>query len=123
MHLDHVVTVPHAGHDDRIVERTRIELTRTPPDPHHVPAYSGDSGPSEQLPALARDTDLFVCEATLLDGEPDLRGHLTLPEAEEAFEQSGARRLLVTHRPKERPTDGLHELAYEGLEITISDDH
>jgi crotonobetainyl-CoA:carnitine CoA-transferase CaiB-like acyl-CoA transferase len=30
--------VPHAGHPDRIVERTRIELTRTPPDPHHVPA-------------------------------------------------------------------------------------
>jgi ribonuclease BN (tRNA processing enzyme) len=85
----------------------------------HTIAYSGDSGPSEQLPALARDTDLFVCEATLLDGEPDLRGHLTLPEAEEAFEQSGSRRLLVTHRPKERPTDGAHELAYEGLEIQL----
>ena len=60
-----------------------------------------------------------MCEATLLDPEPGLRGHLTLPEAEEAFELSGARRLLVTHRPKERPTDGLHELAYEGLEITL----
>ena len=82
-------------------------------------AYSGDSGPSEQLPEIARDCDLFVCEATLLDPEPGLRGHLTLPEAEEAFELSGARRLLVTHRPKERPTDGLHELAYEGLEITL----
>jgi ribonuclease BN (tRNA processing enzyme) len=82
-------------------------------------AYSGDSGPSEQLAELARDCDLFVCEATLLDGEPDLRGHLTLPEAEQAFEESGARRLLVTHRPKERPTDGAHELAYEALEITL----
>jgi len=38
VHLRHHVTVPHAGHPDRIVERTRIELTRTPPDPHHVPA-------------------------------------------------------------------------------------
>ena len=28
-------------------------------------AYSGDSGPSERLAELARDTDLFVCEATL----------------------------------------------------------
>jgi len=82
-------------------------------------AYSGDSGPSDQLPEIARDCDLFICEATLLDGEPDIRGHLTLPEAEEAFEQSGARRMLVTHRPRERPTDGAHELAYEGLEISI----
>ena len=32
---------------------------------------------------------------------------ISLPEAEEAFEASGAHRLLVTHRPKERPTDGL----------------
>ena len=83
-------------------------------------AYSGDSGPSERLAELARDADLFVCEATLLDSaEPDLRGHLSLPEAEAAFEASGAHRLLVTHRPRERPTDGLHELAYEGLEISL----
>ena len=37
-------------------------------------AYSGDSGPSEALTEVARDADLFVCEATLargeLDGEP-----------------------------------------------------
>ena len=66
-------------------------------------AYSGDSGPSEQLPEIARDCDLFVCEATLLDPEPGLRGHLTLPEAEEAFEQSGARRLLLTHRRRSVP--------------------
>ena len=37
-HLRHLVTVPHEGHPDRVVERTRIELTRTPPDPGHVPA-------------------------------------------------------------------------------------
>ena len=85
----------------------------------HVLAYSGDSAPSRQLVRAARDADLFVCEATLLDGEPDIRGHLTLAEAEVAFEDSGAHRMLVTHRPKERPTDGLHELAYEGLEIVL----
>ena len=28
-------------------------------------AYSGDSGPSERLAELARDSDLFICEATL----------------------------------------------------------
>jgi ribonuclease BN (tRNA processing enzyme) len=85
----------------------------------HSLSYSGDSGPSDRLAELARDTDLFVCEATLLDGESDIRGHLTLGEAEAAFEESGAHRMLVTHRPKERPTDGLHELAYEGLEIVL----
>ena len=71
-----------------------------------VLTYSGDSAPSDELVESARDADLFVCEATLLrgelDGEP--RGHLSLDEAVEAFEASGAKRLLVTHRPRELPT-------------------
>jgi ribonuclease BN (tRNA processing enzyme) len=69
----------------------------------------------------ARDADLFVCEATLLrgelDGEP--RGHLSLDEAVEAFEASNAKRLLVTHRPRELPTPDSFELAYDGLEIDV----
>ena len=80
-------------------------------------AYSGDSGPSDALAGVARDADLFVCEATLargdLDGTP--RGHLALDEALEAFARSGARRLLVTHRPSELPVDAGLELAYDGL--------
>ena len=84
-------------------------------------AYSGDSGPSEQLGELARDVDLFVCEATLergeLDGDP--RGHLSADEAVAAFEASGARRLLLTHRPHELAlADGL-EQAYDGLELEV----
>ncbi len=83
-------------------------------------AYSGDSGPSDRLAELARDVDLFVCEATLLrgdlDGEP--RGHLSAEEAQEAFAASGARRLLLTHRPRELPADGF-ELAYDGMELTV----
>src|SRR5437867_10198938 len=71
-------------------------------------AYSGDSGPSERLAKLAEDVDLFICEATLergeLDGEP--RGHLSAEEAVKAFEASGARRLLLTHRPQELSLDG-----------------
>jgi ribonuclease BN (tRNA processing enzyme) len=84
-------------------------------------AYSGDSGPSDALAELARDVDLFVCEATLLrgelDGEP--RGHLALDETLETFEASGAKRLLVTHRPAELPSDSGLEFAYDGLELTI----
>jgi len=85
-------------------------------------AYSGDSGPSERLAELARGCDLFICEATLergeLDGEP--RGHLSAEEAVEAFEASGARRLLITHRPHELPLESSLELAHDGLEIDLS---
>jgi ribonuclease BN (tRNA processing enzyme) len=86
-----------------------------------VLAYSGDSAPSAELVDAARDADLFVCEATLRTGADDgeLRGHLSVDEAVAAFEQSGARRLLLTHRPSELPVpDGL-ELAYDGLELSV----
>jgi ribonuclease BN (tRNA processing enzyme) len=79
-----------------------------------VLAYSGDTGPSDALVELARDADLFLCEATLAKPEPGLRGHLTEDEATAAFRASGARRLVVIHRPDElalapdveRATDG-----------------
>lgn len=84
-------------------------------------AYSGDSGPSEKLALLAREADLFVCEATLergeLDGNP--RGHLSEDEALQAFAASGAKRLLLTHRPHELPVASGSELAYDGLEIEV----
>jgi ribonuclease BN (tRNA processing enzyme) len=88
---------------------------------HKTLAYSGDSGPSDRLAELARDVDLFVCEATLerpeLDGQP--RGHLSLDEALAAHKASGAKRLLITHRPQELAVDGSLELAYDGLELDI----
>jgi ribonuclease BN (tRNA processing enzyme) len=82
-------------------------------------AYSADSAPDGGLVELARDADLFLCEATLAVWEPEPRGHLSLAEAESAFAESGARRLLVTHRPRELPvTDGV-ELAQDGLELEL----
>jgi ribonuclease BN (tRNA processing enzyme) len=84
-------------------------------------AYSGDSGPSERLAELASGADLFVCEATLVVGDADgtPRGHLSVDEAVEAYEASGAKRLLLTHRPQELAIpDGL-ELAYDGLELVV----
>jgi len=86
-----------------------------------VVGYSGDSGPSDGLGQIARDADLFVCEATLLAPNPEggTRGHLSSEEAIEAFEASGAKRLLLTHRPFERPLEDSLELAHDGLEITI----
>jgi ribonuclease BN (tRNA processing enzyme) len=88
---------------------------------HRTLAYSGDSAPSDRLADLARGVDLFVCEATLasgaVDGEP--RGHLSADEAVAAFEASGARRLLLTHRPHELPlADGL-EQAFDGMQLDV----
>jgi ribonuclease BN (tRNA processing enzyme) len=84
-------------------------------------AYSGDSGPSDQLAELARNVDLFLCEATLahgdLDGTP--RGHLSADEAVAAFEASGAKRLLITHRPRELALPADLEQAHDGLQIEL----
>ena len=64
-------------------------------------AYSGDTGPTERLVELAHEADVFLCEATLRQPEPDERGHLTEDEAVEASRAAGARRLVVIHRPDE----------------------
>jgi ribonuclease BN (tRNA processing enzyme) len=79
-------------------------------------AYSGDSAPSPQLVDVGRDADLFLCEATLKEskegGADGLRGHLSAEEAIAAFEESGARRLVIIHRPDELPLpDGLERAA------------
>jgi ribonuclease BN (tRNA processing enzyme) len=86
-----------------------------------VIGYSGDSGPSESLASIARNADLFVCEATLLAPNPEggTRGHLSAQEANEAFQASGAKRLLLTHRPTERPLEDSYEQAHDGMEIVV----
>jgi ribonuclease BN (tRNA processing enzyme) len=82
-------------------------------------AYSGDTGPSENLAELARDADVFLCEATLKEPEPKERGHLSEDEALAAFEQSGAKRLIVIHRPDELPLDPAVERAADGDVLTF----
>jgi ribonuclease BN (tRNA processing enzyme) len=90
-------------------------------DGERVLAYSGDTGPAPEIAELARDADLFLCEATLergeLDGQP--RGHLDVDEALEAYRASGAKRLLFTHRPHELPLPDGHEQVHDGLEIEV----
>ena len=82
-------------------------------------AYSGDTGPNENLAELARDADVFLCEATLPEPEPDERGHLTEDEAVAAFRASGARRLVVIHRPDELQLDPSVERAHDGDVLTF----
>jgi ribonuclease BN (tRNA processing enzyme) len=40
-------------------------------------------------------------------------------EADAVFEASGAKRLLLTHRPKERPLDPAFEQVHDGQEIEV----
>jgi ribonuclease BN (tRNA processing enzyme) len=63
-----------------------------------VLAYSGDTAPCDALNRLAQDADLFLCEASYVDGgdnPPDL--HLTGGEAGEAATKAGVGRLVLTH--------------------------
>ena len=84
-------------------------------DGERVFAYSGDSAPSDALVDVARDADLFLCEATLeAPRENGLRGHLAASEAVDAFQRSGARRLVIVHRPHELGLDESLERARDG---------
>ncbi|MBA8951285.1 MBL fold metallo-hydrolase [Actinomadura namibiensis] len=63
-----------------------------------VLAYSGDTGPADELVKVARGADLFLCEASFLEGPgnpPDL--HLTAREAGEHAARADVGRLVLTH--------------------------
>jgi ribonuclease BN (tRNA processing enzyme) len=65
-----------------------------------VLTYSGDTGPCPALAELARDADLFLCEASFTDGKEDIPDlHLNGREAGEIAARAGARRLVLTHIP------------------------
>ena len=108
------VTPYPVQHYDEPTFALRIEEGAT------VLAYSADTGPTPSLVTVARDADLFLCEATLgPDGEQQRpRGHLTAAEAAEAAREAGAKRLLLVHRAAELPVDG-YEVAHDGLEVEL----
>jgi ribonuclease BN (tRNA processing enzyme) len=61
-------------------------------------AYSADTAPCDALLRLAQGADVFLCEASYIDGAvnpPDL--HLTGREAGEHATKAGVGRLLLTH--------------------------
>ncbi|WP_025618634.1 MBL fold metallo-hydrolase [Salinispora cortesiana] len=63
-----------------------------------VLCYSSDTAPCDALLQLAQGADVFLCEASYLDGvdnPPDL--HLTGGEAGEVATKAGVGRLLLTH--------------------------
>jgi ribonuclease BN (tRNA processing enzyme) len=60
--------------------------------------YTGDTGETEAVPALAKDADVFLSEAAFLDGPglpPNL--HLTARQAAGYANRAGVGRLVLTH--------------------------
>jgi ribonuclease BN (tRNA processing enzyme) len=90
--------------------------------------YSADTAPDKRVVELARDTDLFLCEATLLHDESEhggIRGHSSSAEAAQMAADAGARRLVLTHYSQEAKALDL-ELSAKNIytgEIVVADDH
>lgn len=64
-----------------------------------VVAYTGDTGPSEHITALARDADLFIAEATYPEHVPadSARFLSSARQAGADAERARVRRLVLTH--------------------------
>jgi ribonuclease BN (tRNA processing enzyme) len=89
--------------------------------------YSADTAPDRGVVELARDTDVFLCEATLRNGETETgdRGHSTAAEAATMARDAGAKRLILTHYGEESTAADL-DLAARAIfpgEIVVADDH
>jgi ribonuclease BN (tRNA processing enzyme) len=90
--------------------------------------YSADTAPDERVVALARDSNLFVCEATLLAGVAEaggVRGHSSSADAARMATAAGCERLMLTHYSQDATHDDLDGSArplFAG-EIVVADDH
>jgi ribonuclease BN (tRNA processing enzyme) len=64
-----------------------------------VLAYTGDTGPSPEVVALARDADLLIAEATYAEQVPDgyAANQTSAPQAGRQAAEAGVARLLLTH--------------------------
>lgn len=83
-----------------------------------VLAYSSDTAPCESLVRLAQQADVFLCEASYLDGAdnpPDL--HLTGREAGEAATKASVGMLLLTHLV---PAWGSEAVTHEAAEAAFA---
>ena len=104
----------------------------TDPDGGGVLAYTGDTAWTENLIDLARDADVFLCEATWCgDGSDMISGmHLDGAEAGRAARLAGAKHLVLIHIPPygdpeaamaaaRTEFDGPISLATPGMEFNI----
>jgi ribonuclease BN (tRNA processing enzyme) len=79
-------------------------------------AFSADTAPTPALVDLARDADLFLCEATLEGADSDPRGHMSAPEAAAVALQANALDLVlvVADRRGDLHRDASHSAAAPG---------
>jgi ribonuclease BN (tRNA processing enzyme) len=95
-----------------------------------VLAYTGDSGPCEEVIEMARDADVFLAEASYQDASTLMPFHLSARQAAEHATKAGAKRLLLTHilptldervslAEAREAFDGPVEVAVQGLETVI----
>ena len=90
--------------------------------------YSADTAPDQRVVELARGTNLFLCEATLLADEEEvggIRGHSSSKEAAQMAATAGVGRLVLTHYSQDATAldlaDGARSI-YKG-DIQVADDH
>jgi ribonuclease BN (tRNA processing enzyme) len=82
---------------------------------HRVFAYTADTGPTEEVNAIARDADLLMAEATWQDADDLQWFHLSARQAAEHASRSDAGRLLLTHTYPNRDRDASREQAAEAF--------
>ncbi|MCP4329380.1 MAG: MBL fold metallo-hydrolase [Alphaproteobacteria bacterium] len=83
-------------------------------------AYSGDTGWTESLIPLGRDTDLFIIEASMYD--KPVKHHLDYMTLKDQLPRVGAHRVMLTHMGTEmlaHRDDADYETAEDGLRITL----
>jgi ribonuclease BN (tRNA processing enzyme) len=92
----------------------------------HVFAYTGDTGPCDNAIELARDADLFLCEATYQSDSELTYFHMSATQAAEHARKAEAHRLVLTHiTPNLDPGRSLEEASadYHGaIDVAIPDD-
>lgn len=95
--------------------------------PRGIFAFSADTAPCDSVPELAKDADLFLCEAALGPNGVEtgsVRGHCNAVEAAQMATLARAKHLVLTHYGTFADPQGLRESAasaYDGP-ITIADD-
>ncbi|MFE0257986.1 MBL fold metallo-hydrolase [Streptomyces sp. NPDC059010] len=89
--------------------------------PESVLAYTGDTGPSPDIPRLAQGADLFLSEATYVHQVPtaDAPYLLTARLAGQYAHQAGAARLMLTHLWPGTDPATAREAAAEAFEHSI----
>jgi ribonuclease BN (tRNA processing enzyme) len=91
-----------------------------------VVVYSADTAPCDAVVELARDADLFVCEATLGTDGVDVRPrmHATAREAADMAKRARVKHLVLSHYGSECDPQAMHAAATAVFaeRITIADD-